>query len=800
MRRIAILIAISLLAANILISLTTAQDSLNSPVGTKKEEILLDKIPNDNIHNKIHINMIKSSDESQKVTYEIVIETRNLVSSDANYDKDHMVYNLGYQPSEVSLYYSVNDNVYICYDEIKTEFKLKDKDNYVLYEPDVNAFCSGNVIEGGIKELIGLIPYLNAFGVFQYASETAKCLPEYSWWCKNVIQYETSNQISEYSNCVPGPDIFKAIEGTTEVERNGRRIHSIQFTRTALVGGPLNPRDKVLAKVSAVRFTIPLKIKNLNKISDLRLWISSFDGQVSKCGVYLEDPQINKIKSTIDSGKNGVESGENVPEKYGQITAVNWTTKDTYDRSEPVPVKVDFKNTGSNPRSFWVGYSVQDSTGKWWDVPAQQTTAIQAGESGTLELQWQPPEVAPDGAYNTRVALWNEQNSTTGLMEGEFDSRTRENAFQLNPLQTKVIGGWDRTFDGSEDDWGNSVQQTSDGGYIITGSTGGTKIWLIKTDADGNKLWDKTFSGSEDDWGNSVQQTSDGGYIIAGSTTSQITGGSKVWLIKTDADGNKLWDKTFGESILKETYSVRQTSDGGYIIAGSTTSQPQRYSDTNTKVLLIKTDADGNKLWEKTFGGSEHDWGNSVQQTSDGGYIIVGNSNDGTFLLLIKTDADGNKLWDMTFGGSGSSWNSGNSIQQTSDGGYIIAGLTSSQYIGFGDIWLVKTDAEGNKLWDKTFGGGFKGNPIKDDSGYSVQQTSDGGYIIGSAGVMIKTDADGNKLWDKTFGRSDDYSWDNCRSVQQTNDDGYILVGTTSHYRASDWDVRLIKTDANGNV
>lgn len=349
---------------------------------------------------------------------------------------------------------------------------------------------------------------------------------------------------------------------------------------------------------------------------------------------------------------------------------------------------------------------------------------------------------------------------------------------------------WNKTFGGIFMDSASSVQQTTDGGYILAGSTqsygaGEIDAWLVKTDATGNEMWNKTFGGTSNDFASFVQQTKDGGYIIAGETWS-YGGIIGAWLVKTDAEGNERWNKTFGGRV-DSANSVQQTSDGGYIIAGT---------------LLIKTDANGSQQWSKTL--DERTLGSYVKQTSDGGYVLVGikfsnNSKpepDGTYGIqedawLIKTDASGNEQWNRTLGGIHD--DSVNSIEQTNDGGYILAGSTSSYGAGQNDAWLIKIDAKGNEMWNKTFGG------MSYDYASSVQQTPDDGYILAgstkSYGIifdawLIKTNASGNMQWSKIIGGA---KGDSAESIQLTQDGGYIIAGYTSSYGEGMGDAWLIK-------
>jgi hypothetical protein len=348
------------------------------------------------------------------------------------------------------------------------------------------------------------------------------------------------------------------------------------------------------------------------------------------------------------------------------------------------------------------------------------------------------------------------------------------------------------------------IVNTTDGGYITGGYTnsygaGGYDFYVVKFDASGALQWTKTIGGTGSDYARSIIQTTDGGYAVAGYTTSFGAGNYDAYIVKLNAAGALQWTRTIGGTGDDRAYSVIQTTDGGYITAGYTSS----FGAGSWDFYFVKLDAAGVIQWTKTVGGSSNEAPNSVIQTNDGGYAAVGHAvsyGAGIYAVyVVKLSAAGALQWTRTVGGTGRDY--GLSIVQTAAGDYTVGGYTESFGAGSRDAYIVKLNSAGVVQWTKTIGGaGF-------DYAYSMTKTTDGGYVVGGytnsygAGgydvYVAKLDASGALQWTKTFGGAgDDYAY----SVIQTSDGGYAVAGRTISFGVGSGDVYVIKLDASGGT
>ncbi len=358
---------------------------------------------------------------------------------------------------------------------------------------------------------------------------------------------------------------------------------------------------------------------------------------------------------------------------------------------------------------------------------------------------------------NTAMGYAGQQTSDGGYITSGLTTVTTTN-YDYLVIKTNANGDttWTKTYGGIGDDESYALQQTSDGGYIVAGidsssGLGNYNVYLVKTNANGDTLWTKSYGGSNADFGQAVQQTADGGYIVAGYTSSFGVGNGDVYLLKTDANGNLTWSKTYGGIYGDYAFAVKQTKDGGYIVAGITSSFGVTPYGNLNDIYLLKTNAIGTLTWSKTYGKGGDDWGYGIVQTYDKGYAITGHTQTDSLdnfseLCLIKTDSMGDTLFTKSF--SGPNFNKGLAIVQTSDSGLAISGSTYSFGYGASDYYLLKTNKTGGMLFNSTFGG------TGDDIPYAIGQTSDSGYVLSgytySYGVdsssfySVKTDKKGN--------------------------------------------------------
>jgi uncharacterized delta-60 repeat protein len=379
---------------------------------------------------------------------------------------------------------------------------------------------------------------------------------------------------------------------------------------------------------------------------------------------------------------------------------------------------------------------------------------------------------------------------------------------------------WQKCLGGSGDDYAYSIQPTPDGGYIVAGDTtstngdvtgnhGGDDEWVVKFSSTGTLEWQKALGGTGTDYAFSIQSTPDGGFIVAGytiSTDGDVTGNhgsGDAWVVKLSSTGSLQWQKALGGTGYDKAFSIQPTPDGGYIVAGHTSSTNGDVTGNHGgDAWVVKLSSTGNLQWQKCLGGIGYDEAQSIQPTSDGGYIVAGytQSNDGDVtgnhgdydVWVVKLSNTGSLQWHKALGGTGN--DRAYSIQPTPDGGYIVAGYTFSNdgdvtgNHGGIDAWVVKLNSTGILQWQKALGGASV------DKAWSIQPTSDGGYIV--AGLTASTDGDvtanhgnadawivklsstGSMQWQKALGGT---GYDEAQSIQPTPDGGYIVaVYTTS--------------------
>ncbi|HOL74528.1 MAG TPA: hypothetical protein PLM87_02755 [Bacteroidales bacterium] len=402
---------------------------------------------------------------------------------------------------------------------------------------------------------------------------------------------------------------------------------------------------------------------------------------------------------------------------------------------------------------------------------------------------------------------------------------------------------WQKCLGGTADDFANSIQQTSDGGFIVAGETrsndgdvsgnhGKSDAWVVKLNSLGDILWKKCLGGTGNDYARSIQQISDGGFILTGYTNSNngdVSGNNgyyDAWVVKLNSSGDILWQKCLGGTYDDYARSIQQTSDTGFILAGYTFSNDGDVSGNHGfgDAWVVKLNSSGDIIWQKCFGGTNEDYAYSIQQTSDSGFIVAGYtfSNDGDVsgyhgyfdYWVVKLNSSGDIEWQKCLGGT--YYDYAYSIQQTSNGGFIVAGSTNSNngdvsgYHGYFDYWVVKLNSSGDIEWQKCLGG------TNNDYANSIQQTSDGGFIVAGytesndgdvSGYhggdydawVVKLNSSGDILWQKCLGGTID---DRAYSIQQTSDGGFIVAGFTvsndgdvsGNHGASDaWVVKLNK-------
>jgi hypothetical protein len=374
------------------------------------------------------------------------------------------------------------------------------------------------------------------------------------------------------------------------------------------------------------------------------------------------------------------------------------------------------------------------------------------------------------------------------------------------PTPTEVVQEFTfiTTQGGERRDRGINLLQTADGGYAIVGYTSsgdaiGEDVYLVRINSQGELLWSQTYGGEGEDNGWELLETEGGGFIVVGFTNSYGAGGMDIYLFETNSMGELLWERTIGGPQDEYGWSMAPTTDGGYVIGGQTES----FGAGDKDGYLVRVNAQGEEIWNQTYGGPGEDRLFSVDQSADSGFVLTGTTRSFAAgerdLYLIKTDSFGEMTWMQVLGEEHD--DVGHSVRQTADEGYIVVGYTRSFEAANYDTWLIKLDAAGDVDWEQFFGG------TGDDRAIYGEQTADGGFImtgytksydaIGWDVFLVRADQSGEVLWYQTFGgRSEDTGY----TVRQASDKGFILTGETYSFGAGGGDMYIIKVNQDGEI
>jgi hypothetical protein len=378
-----------------------------------------------------------------------------------------------------------------------------------------------------------------------------------------------------------------------------------------------------------------------------------------------------------------------------------------------------------------------------------------------------------------------------------WESSTQYDYYHFEALEIgnspSTWASWKDVIGGPGSDVGYSAASSGDGGYALLGVTrpvgGGLfDAFLVRVDFAGNVLWRHSYDRGSSDYSYAIVNCSDGGFVITGAAYNATLSQYQVWLFKVDANGTLVWDRLLGSGTYDAAFSLAKTNDGGYVITG--------YKNSSD-LYLIKTDSLGRAEWERTYGGTGDDWGKCVIQTLDGGYAISGwttSYSTSAQAYIVRTSADGTLLWDNHFG-NGTSYSYG--LVEMPDGGFVLSGHTDGIGSGLMDFYAVRTDANGNKVWENAYGGSAN------DYGYSVFRV-DGGLVFGGATssfdlnyskiFIVKTDEDGNTIWNSSLGISNVTV---TGSVAIYNSDGsYLAIGNTNTYTSGSDDLFAMRVGA----